>query len=106
MCGEESALMESLEGRRGYARLQQPFPAAVGLYGGPTVINNCETLVPIPAIVKNGAEWYASFGTEKSKGTRVCCLSGHVKHPGNYELALGIPLRTIIYDEQYGRGIL
>ncbi|TMC88026.1 MAG: NADH-quinone oxidoreductase subunit NuoF [Chloroflexi bacterium] len=106
ICGEESALMESLEGRRGYPRLKPPFPAAVGLYGGPTVINNCETLTTIPAIVKNGAEWYASFGTEKSKGTRVFCLSGHIKKPGNYELALGIPLRTLIYDEQYGGGIL
>src|SRR5436853_1731284 len=106
ICGEESALMESLEGRRGYPRLKPPFPAAVGLYGGPTVINNCETLSTIPAIVMKGAEWYASFGTEKSKGTRVFCLSGHVKKPGNYELALGIPLRTLIYDEQYGGGIL
>jgi len=82
ICGEESALMESLEGRRGYPRLKPPFPAAVGLYGGPTVINNCETLSTIPAIVKNGADWYASFGTEKSKGTRVFCLSGHVKKTG------------------------
>jgi NADH-quinone oxidoreductase subunit F len=106
ICGEESALMESLEGRRGYPRLKPPFPAAVGLYGGPTVINNCETLATIPSIVKNGAEWYASLGTEKSKGTRVFCLSGHVKKPGNYELPLGIPLRTLIYDEQYGGGML
>ena len=106
ICGEESALMESLEGRRGYPRLKPPFPAAVGLYGGPTVINNCETLSTIPAIVKNGADWYASFGTEKSKGTRVFCLSGHVKKPGNYELPLGTPLRTLIYDEEYGGGIL
>ena len=70
ICGEESALMESLEGRRGYPRLKPPFPAVVGLYGGPTVINNCETLATIPAIVAEGADWYASFGTEKSKGTR------------------------------------
>jgi NADH-quinone oxidoreductase subunit F len=106
ICGEESALMESLEGRRGYPRLKPPFPAAIGLYGGPTVINNCETVCTVPAIVMNGAEWYASFGTEKSKGTRVFCLSGHVKKPGNYELPLGTPLRTLIYDEQYGGGIL
>ncbi len=98
--------MESLEGQRGYPRLKPPFPAAVGLYGGPTVINNCETLSTIPAIVKYGAEWYASFGTEKSKGTRVFCLSGQVKQPGNYELPLGTPIRTLIYDEQYGGGIL
>lgn len=106
ICGEESALMESLEGRRGYPRLKPPFPAAVGLYGGPTVINNCETLSTVPAILRNGPDWYASFGTEKSKGTRVFCLSGQVKKPGNYELPLGTPFRTLIYDEQYGGGIL
>ena len=106
ICGEESSLMESLEGRRGYPRLKPPFPAVVGLYGGPTVINNCETLCTIPSIVQGGAEWYAGFGTEKSKGTRVFCLSGHVKKPGNYELPLGTPLRTLIYDERYGGGIL
>ncbi len=106
ICGEESALMESLEGRRGYPRLKPPFPAAIGLYGGPTVINNCETLATIPGVVAGGAEWYASFGTEKSKGTRMFCLSGQVKKPGVYELPLGIPMRTLIYDEQYGGGIL
>ncbi|GHO85478.1 NADH-quinone oxidoreductase subunit NuoF [Dictyobacter formicarum] len=106
ICGEESALMESLEGRRGYPRLKPPFPAVVGLYGGPTVINNCETLATVPAIVEGGAEYYASFGTEKSKGTRIFCLSGQVKKPGNYELPLGIPLSTLIYDECYGGGIL
>src|SRR5437016_6316533 len=105
ICGEESALMESLEGRRGYPRLKPPFPAVIGLYGGPTVINNCETLATLPAIIRNGAQWYASFGTEKSTGTRIFCLSGHVKKPGNYELPLGTPLRTLIYDEQYGGGI-
>ncbi|HEU0004006.1 MAG TPA: NADH-quinone oxidoreductase subunit NuoF [Ktedonobacteraceae bacterium] len=106
ICGEESALMESLEGRRGYPRLKPPFPAAIGVYGGPTVINNCETLSTIPAIIRNGADWFATFGTEKSKGTRVFCLSGHVKKPGNYELPLGTPMRALIYDEQYGGGIL
>ncbi|GCE47952.1 NADH-quinone oxidoreductase subunit F [Thermosporothrix hazakensis] len=106
ICGEESALMESLEGKRGYPRLKPPFPAAVGLYGGPTVINNCETLCTVPAIIRHGADYYASFGTEKSKGTRIFCLSGHVKKPGNYELPLGIPMRTLIYDEQYGGGVL
>jgi NADH-quinone oxidoreductase subunit F len=103
ICGEESALMESLEGRRGYPRLKPPFPAVVGLYGGPTVINNAETLSTVPAIIKNGPEWYASFGTEKSKGTRIYCLSGHVNKPGNYELPLGTPLRTLIED--YGGGV-
>src|SRR5271157_3824592 len=105
-CGEETALLNSLEGLRGYPRLKPPFPAVIGLYGGPTVINNCETLATIPPIVAGGAEWYASFGTEKSKGTRIFCLSGHVKKPGNYELPLGTPLRTLIYDEEYGGGIL
>ncbi len=103
ICGEESALMESLEGRRGYPRLKPPFPAVVGLYGGPTVINNAETLATVPAIVQNGAEWYASFGTEKSKGTRIYCLSGHVNRPGNYELPLGTPLRVLI--EECGGGV-
>ncbi|HEY4034819.1 MAG TPA: NADH-quinone oxidoreductase subunit NuoF [Ktedonobacteraceae bacterium] len=106
ICGEESSLMESLEGNRGYPRLKPPFPAVVGLYGGPTVINNCETLSTIPAIIMGGIEWYTSFGTEKSKGTRLFSLSGHVKKPGNYELPLGTPLHTLIYDEQYGGGIL
>lgn len=106
ICGEESALMEALEGRRGYPRLKPPFPAAIGLYGGPTVINNCETLSTLPAILRNGADWYASVGTEKSKGTRIFCLSGHVKKPGNYELPINTPFRTLIYDEQYGGGIL
>ncbi len=106
ICGEESALMESLEGRRGYPRLKPPFPAVVGLYGGPTVINNCETLSTVPHIVLNGADWYKQYGTEKSSGTRLFCLSGHVKKPGNYELPLGTSLRTLIYDEQYGGGML
>lgn len=106
ICGEESALMEALEGKRGYPRLKPPFPAVVGLYGGPTVINNCETLSALPPILRNGAEWYASIGTEKSKGTRVFCLSGHVKKPGNYELPIDTSFRTLIYDDQYGGGIL
>lgn len=106
ICGEESALMESLEGKRGYPRLKPPFPAVIGVYGSPTVINNCETLSTLPAIINGGAEWYGTFGTEKSKGTRLFSLSGHVKNPGNYELPLGTPLRTLIYDEQYGGGIL
>jgi NADH-quinone oxidoreductase subunit F len=103
ICGEESALLESLEGKRGYPRLKPPFPAAVGLYGGPTVINNAETLATVPPIVLNGADWYASFGTEKSKGTRIFCLSGHVNRPGNYELPLGTPLRVLI--DEYGGGV-
>ena len=103
ICGEESALLESLEGKRGYPRLKPPFPAVVGLYGGPTVINNLETVATLPAIVRLGAATYAAYGTEKSKGTRVYCLSGHVNRPGNYELPLGTPLRTLIED--FGGGV-
>ncbi|GCE10729.1 NADH-quinone oxidoreductase subunit NuoF [Tengunoibacter tsumagoiensis] len=106
ICGEESALMESLEGRRGYPRLKPPFPAAVGVYGGPTVINNCETLCTIPPMLEQGIDRFTSYGTEKSKGTRIYCLSGHVKNPGIYEAPLGIPMRTLIYDPQFGNGIL
>ncbi|HLY32655.1 MAG TPA: NADH-ubiquinone oxidoreductase-F iron-sulfur binding region domain-containing protein, partial [Ktedonobacterales bacterium] len=96
-------LLESLEGKRGYPRLKPPFPAVVGLYGGPTVINNVETMATVPAIVRLGAQTYAAYGTEKSKGTRIYCLSGHVNHPGNYELPLGTPLRTLIED--FGGGV-
>ncbi|WIG61149.1 MAG: NADH-ubiquinone oxidoreductase chain F [Ktedonobacterales bacterium] len=103
ICGEESALMESLEGRRGYPRLKPPFPAVVGLYGGPTVINNTETISTLPAIVEHGAAVYGAYGTEKSKGTRIYCLSGHVNRPGNYELPLGTPLRTLVED--FGGGM-
>jgi NADH-quinone oxidoreductase subunit F len=103
ICGEESALMESLEGKRGYPRLKPPFPAVVGLYGGPTVINNAETICTLPPLVELGAATYARYGTEKSKGTRVFCLSGHVRRPGNYELPLGTPLRTLIED--FGGGV-
>ncbi len=103
ICGEESALMESLEGKRGYPRLKPPFPAVVGLYGGPTVINNAETIATVPSVVELGADTYAAYGTEKSKGTRIFCLSGHVNRPGNYELPLGTPLRTLIED--YGGGV-
>ena len=103
ICGEESALLESLEGKRGYPRLKPPFPALVGLYASPTVINNAETMATVPAIVNHGAATYAAYGTEKSKGTRVFCLSGHVERPGNYELVLGTPLRTLI--EEYGGGV-
>ena len=103
ICGEESALLESLEGKRGYPRLKPPFPAVVGLYGGPTVINNVETIATVPAVVRQGADVYRAYGTEKSKGTRIYCLSGHVERPGNYELPLGTPLRTLIED--FGGGV-
>jgi len=97
-CGEESALMESLEGKRGYPRIKPPFPAVVGLYGCPTVINNVETLSTVPAIIRGGGDWYASLGTPKNGGTRLYSISGHVNKPGIYELPLGFNLRTLIED--------
>lgn len=97
-CGEESALMESLEGKRGYPRIKPPFPAVVGLYGCPTVINNVETLSTVPAIINGGGEWYAGLGTPKNGGTRLYSISGHVNRPGIYELPLGFPLRKLIYE--------
>ncbi len=98
ICGEETGLMNSLEGRRGLPRVKPPFPAASGLFGKPTTINNVETLAAVPHIVVNGAEWYRQWGTEKSPGTKLFCVSGHVKRPGNYELPLGFPLKELIYD--------
>lgn len=103
ICGEETALLESLEGKRGNPRLKPPFPASVGLYGYPTVINNVETLCNIPHIINRGPEWFASIGTPKSTGTKIFSISGHVERPGNYELPMGTPLRELIY--QYAGGI-
>ncbi len=97
ICGEETALLDSLEGKRGNPRLKPPFPANQGLYNGPTLINNVETLSNTPHIVLNGAEWFRSFGTEKSPGTKIVSVSGNVKRPGNYEVELGIPSHDIIY---------
>jgi NADH-quinone oxidoreductase subunit F len=97
-CGEESALMESLEGKRGYPRIKPPFPAVVGLYGCPTVINNVETLSTVPAVIRKGGDWYASLGTPKNGGTRLYSISGHVNRPGIYELPLGFPLRKLIEE--------
>src|SRR5512135_1033096 len=96
--GEESALMESLEGKRGVPRIRPPFPAVVGLYGGPTIINNAETLASAPHIILGGGEWYANLGTPKNGGTRLFCLSGHVNRPGVYELPLGYNLKKMIYE--------
>src|SRR6266481_2842865 len=96
--GEESALMESLEGKRGIPRIRPPFPAVVGLWGGPTVINNAETLAAVPHILLGGAEWYANLGTPKNGGTRLFCLSGHVNKPGVYELPMGYNLKKMIYE--------
>ena len=98
ICGEESALLNSLEGGRGEPRMKPPFPAVEGLYAKPTVINNVETLCVVPYIVNEGAEEYAALGTEKSKGTKLVSVSGHVKKPGNYEVVLGTSTREIIYD--------
>jgi NADH-quinone oxidoreductase subunit F len=97
ICGEETALLDALEGKRGNPRLKPPFPAIQGLYGGPTLINNVETLANVPHIIRNGADWYKRFGTEESTGTKVVSVSGCVERPGNYEIELGIPTREIIY---------
>ena len=98
ICGEETALLESLEGKKGWPRLKPPFPAVSGLYGCPTVINNVETLASVPSIIEKGADWFAALGTPKNGGTRLYAVSGHVKRPGTYELPLGIPLREIIFN--------
>jgi NADH-quinone oxidoreductase subunit F len=89
ICGEETAMLNSMEGLLGQPRVRPPFPAVEGLYGQPTVINNVETLANVPPIIANGADWYRAIGTEKSPGTKVFCVSGHVQRPGNYELPLG-----------------
>jgi NADH-quinone oxidoreductase subunit F len=96
ICGEETALLDSLEGRRGQPRLRPPFPAVAGLYAAPTVINNVESIASVPSIVANGAEWFSGMGTEKSKGYGLFSLSGHVTRPGQYEAPLGITLRELI----------
>jgi NADH-quinone oxidoreductase subunit F len=96
ICGEETALLDSLEGKRGNPRLKPPFPAVQGLYDGPTLINNVETLSNVPHIVASGAGWFKGFGTEQSPGTKVVSVSGHVRRPGNYEVELGIQTRAII----------
>jgi NADH-quinone oxidoreductase subunit F len=101
-CGEESALMESLEGKRGYPRIKPPFPAVVGLYGCPTIINNVETLSSVPAILLEGGEKYAARGTPKNGGTRLLCVSGHVNKPGIYEIPLGMNMKKFIYETAGG----
>ena len=106
ICGEETALIESIEGKIGQPRAKPPyFPAAIGLYMKPTIVNNVETLINVPLIISKGAAWYRTFGTEKSPGTKVCSLCGHVNRPGNYEVPLGTPLRELIYAPEYGGGI-
>lgn len=96
ICGEETALLNSLEGKRGEPRLKPPFPAVAGLYGMPTVVNNVETLAYLVPILDRGAEWFAAVGTERSKGYKIISISGHVQKPGNYEVALGTPVRELI----------
>ncbi|MFQ5953880.1 MAG: NADH-quinone oxidoreductase subunit NuoF [Kiloniellales bacterium] len=96
ICGEETALLESLEGKKGQPRLKPPFPAASGLYGCPTTVNNVETIAVIPAILRRGASWFTSFGRPNNTGTKVFCLSGHVNQPGNVEEEMSIPMRELI----------
>ncbi len=96
ICGEESALLNSIEGKLGQPRVRPPFPAVAGLYARPTVINNVETLANVPPIIVNGAAWFKSIGTEKSPGTKIFCMSGHIAKPGNYELPLGVTFRQLI----------
>jgi NADH-quinone oxidoreductase subunit F len=103
ICGDETALLESLEGKRGQPRVRPPFPAVAGLYAKPTVVNNVETLTNVPLIVEKGAAWHKSFGTEKSPGVKIFSLSGHVEKPGNYELPLGTTFRELIFT--HGGGV-
>ena len=105
ICGEETALLSSLEGYRGQPRLKPPFPAVEGLYACPTVVNNTETLMCVPHILKHGGAWYRQWGTEKSAGTKLLSVSGPVKRPGNYEIPLGLSLRTLIESPEYCGGM-
>ena len=102
-CGEETALLSSLEGNRGQPRLKPPFPAVAGLYGKPTIVNNVETLCNVPHILRHGADWYKAWGSPQSPGFRIYCLSGQVRYPGLYELPHGTSLRQLVYD--YGGGL-
>jgi NADH-quinone oxidoreductase subunit F len=103
ICGEESGLMESLEGKKGMPRIKPPFPAAMGIYGCPTTINNVETIAVVPEILQRGAAWFKSFGRENNAGTKVFCISGHVNEPCNVEEEMGIPLRELI--EKHAGGV-
>jgi NADH-quinone oxidoreductase subunit F len=102
ICGEETGLIESLEGKRAYPRIKPPFPAVYGLFGSPTIVNNVETLACVPHIVLRGADWFRGIGPEKSPGPKLFCVSGHVERPGVYELPMGTPLREIIYQHAGG----
>ena len=105
ICGEETALLESLEGKRGNPRIKPPFPAIAGLYGCPTVVNNVETIAAVVPIVNDGGEAYAAIGVGKSTGTKLISASGHINKPGVYEIELGVPVEEFIYSEQYCGGI-
>ena len=96
ICGEETALLESLEGKKGLPRFKPPFPASFGLYGKPTTINNTETLASVPTILRNGSEWFASLGKPNNGGTKIFSVSGHVNQPGNFEVPMGTPFRTLL----------
>ena len=102
ICGEETALLESLEGKKGWPRLKPPFPAVEGLFRSPTIINNVETLTYVPAVINKGWKWFADMGVERNGGARLFCLSGSVNKPGVYELPMGTPLRAIIYEHAGG----
>ena len=104
ICGEETALLESLEGKKGFPRLKPPFPANKGLYGSPTTVNNVETIAVVPTILRRGGEWFSSFGRKKNTGTKVFCISGHVNNPCNIEEEMGIPLRELI--EKHAGGVI
>lgn len=104
ICGEETALLEALEGKPGKPRLKPPFPAIVGAFASPTVVNNVETIASVPLVIEHGAEWFASLGVERDGGTRIVGISGHVKNPGLYEVGVGVTLRDMIYGP--GGGIL
>ena len=105
ICGEETALLESLEGKRGNPRIKPPFPAIVGLYGCPTVVNNVETIAALPWIMNNGGEAYAAIGVGISKGTKLISACGHINKPGVYEIELGLPVEEFIYSDEYCGGI-
>jgi len=101
-CGEETALLESLEGKRGQPRVKPPFPANVGLFGCPTAVNNVETLANVPLIIGRGVEWFSGIGREKNTGPKLYCVSGHVKRPGVYELPMEVTLRELVFDHAGG----
>ena len=105
ICGEETALLESLEGKKGWPRLKPPFPAVVGLFGCPTVVNNVETIAALPRIFEKGADWFSKLGAAKSGGTRLVTLSGSVLRPGTYEVSMDTSMRELIYDKEYGQGL-